>query len=135
MPKVYTNTNVIFTNGWSCLNSLKLFDKKWHQEPEIWGKYYMGKQCGGCSFFAKFDCDFGLCCHHKSRHFTETVFEHFTCMNHINEGWEAHSFTEDTICHCLCDSAERRNAMARESMEDDKAKLKQQGKKARCNRK
>lgn len=30
----------------------------------------------------------------KSNHFLETVFEHFTCVKHQNDGWESHSFAE-----------------------------------------
>ena len=48
----------------------------------------------GALFLAPFNYDYGLCCHNESRHFTEPVFEHFTCAAYHGEGWGAHSFTK-----------------------------------------
>jgi len=88
------NRNTIFPHGWSNAESLRIYKDDWRTEPEISALYQAGFQCGGCSFYAQFDHDFGLCCNAKSRHYLETIFEHFTCANQVNEGWGAHSFTD-----------------------------------------
>lgn len=97
-----TNKNRIKTNGFSSAASERLYRDGWPEEPGCKAKYEDGAQCGGCSFFAKLNYDWGICCHHKSRHFTETVFEHFACPSHIDEGWGPHSFNEDPAFHCRC---------------------------------
>lgn len=96
------NENRIVTARWSNVGSRQLYESGWSGEPVCQGFYDVGRQCGGCSFFAPFDSDWGLCAHAKSRHWLETVFEHFTCPAHVNEGWGPHSFTEDAQFHCLC---------------------------------
>ena len=89
------NKNRIITRGFSNPESEKKYHSLWEDEPALRDNfYYGGRQCGGCSFYAKFDSDWGLCCHDKSRHHLETVFEHFTCSVHVNEGWGAHSFID-----------------------------------------
>lgn len=93
-PTDYQNANVVYTTGFSNRASEKLYRAKWPQEPEVASKCERGVQCGGCSFFAKFNADWGLCCHGRSHHHLETVFEHFTCPSQIEEGWGPHSFTE-----------------------------------------
>jgi hypothetical protein len=89
------NKNTIITDDWSNPASGKLYQDQWPDEPELGKKYEDGQQCGGCAFFAPFNSDWGLCCHSSSRHFRETVFEHFTCGNLVNEGWGPHSFMEN----------------------------------------
>ncbi len=88
------NRNIIVQGGWSDDDSRLRYESRWADEPDVLRRYEDGEQCGGCSFYARFDSDWGLCCHPRSRHHLETVFEHFTCPVQINEGWGAHSFTE-----------------------------------------
>ena len=96
------NKNKIVTTDWSNVGSRLMYQKQWPDDPACQEKYEAGEQCDGCSFFAPFNADWGLCCHQKSRHYLETVFEHFTCPNYINEGWGPHSFTERQELHCRC---------------------------------
>jgi hypothetical protein len=88
------NQNQIITDRWSNDGSQLLYETQWPDEPNVRQQYENGEQCGGCSFFAPFNYDWGLCCHAAARHHLETVFEHFTCPKFVNEGWEAHSFSE-----------------------------------------
>jgi hypothetical protein len=102
------NRNRIVTTEWSNMESRSLYSSHWANEPSIFEQYENGDQCGGCSFFAPFNSDWGLCCHPKSRHHLETVFEHFTCPVHVretNSGWGPHSFSEDPEHHCRCGGA------------------------------
>jgi hypothetical protein len=87
-----TNRNVVLRNSWSNASSQQLYSDRWPTEPAVRARYERGEQCGGCSFFAPFNYDWGLCCHPASRHLTETVFEHFTCLEYEQEGWGPHSF-------------------------------------------
>jgi hypothetical protein len=89
---VYKNTNHIVTSGFSNQASEKLYKSKWKGIPELAAQHHEGKQCGGCSFFAPLNSDWGICCYSRSQHHLETVFEHFTCGSYVEEGWEAHSF-------------------------------------------
>ncbi|GEM_PF-2856541 len=87
------NINQIITDRFSNPESKKKYESTWADDPDIADNFYFnGKQCGGCSFYAPFDSDWGLCCYDKSEHHLETVFEHFTCRKYQNEGWGAHSF-------------------------------------------
>jgi hypothetical protein len=86
------NRNRLVLKGFSNSDAEKRYRLGWPDEPPVAALYREGRQCGGCSFFARFDSDWGLCCASRGRHFTETVFEHFTCPVHADEGWEAHSF-------------------------------------------
>jgi|GEM_PF-3876784 len=86
------NQNTIETSTWSNPASRELYEREWPHEPSILQRYLDGQQCGGCSFYAPFNADYGLCCNAVSRHSLETVFEHFTCPAFTNEGWGAHSF-------------------------------------------
>jgi hypothetical protein len=89
------NTNRIVTDRFSNPESEKLYREHWPDEPQTYTDLYEeGQQCGGCSFFAKFNSDWGLCCHPESRHHLETVFEHFTCPRYVHEGWGSHSFVD-----------------------------------------
>ncbi len=90
------NRNVIESGRFSNPDSEALYGNCWPGEYEIQQKYKTGLQCGGCSFYAPFNSDWGLCCNPNSRHQLETVFEHFTCTVHVNEGWEHHSFCENS---------------------------------------
>lgn len=94
MFKKLTSGNRISTNGFSNPSSKRLFDQEWPDEPAVRKQCLEGWQCGGCSFFAPLNHDWGICCYQKSRHYLETVFEHFTCPRFIGEGWGAHSFSE-----------------------------------------
>ena len=96
------NDNRVHTDSFSNLASYQTYKANWPNDPKSCELYRIGFQCGGCSFFAQFNKDWGLCCHLKSRHFTETVFEHFTCPAHVNEDWGPYSFTEDEEYHCRC---------------------------------
>jgi hypothetical protein len=73
---------------------------------------YKDFQCGGCSFYAPFNFDLGLCCNPKSHYKYETVTEHFSCKNVVPESWTMHSFYEgrhhdfDTVYKFLKEAAE-----------------------------
>jgi hypothetical protein len=86
------NQNTIETTTWSNPDSRALYEHEWPDEPSVRQQYLDGQQCGGCSFYAPFNADYGLCCNEASRHSLETVFEHFTCPAFMSEGWGAHSF-------------------------------------------
>ena len=83
------NRNVVATAAFSSPTSERMYRGNWPDDPVSRERYAAGRQCGGCSFFAAFDADWGLCAHAASRHRLETVFEHFTCPEHVNEGWGA----------------------------------------------
>jgi hypothetical protein len=97
------NANQIATDRFSNPDSEQRYADSWPDEPQCQQQYYHGQQCGGCSFYAKLNSDYGICCHDASRHFTETVFEHFTCPSYVQEGWGPHSFTRDPTFHCRCE--------------------------------
>ena len=99
------NTNRVFTKGWSNQASYRLYSRGWPNDPQTRQAYENGKQCGGCSFYATFNQDYGLCCNRKSRHHLETVFEHFTCPAFVHEGWGPHSFSDRQELHCECAGA------------------------------
>ena len=97
------NRNQLVTTTWSNSASEELYNAQWPGEPACQKQHFYGHQCGGCSFFAPFNADWGLCTFAKSRHYLETVFEHFTCPHYVHEGWGPHSFTEDASFHCRCE--------------------------------
>lgn len=103
----WTNRNRIYTDGWSNLATRKLYeqlcDSNRREEPQLRKQYECGLQCGGCSFYAEFNADWGLCCRQRSRHHLETVLEHFTCASFVNEGWGPHSFSENPERHATHD--------------------------------
>lgn len=89
------NQNQIVTNRFSNPESEKKYHSNWEDEPELRELFVENcLQCGGCSFYAPFNSDWGLCCHEKSRHHLETVFEHFTCADQVEEGWGTHTFLD-----------------------------------------
>jgi hypothetical protein len=98
--------NHIITDDWSNDDSKRLYELHWPEEPTIKHQYEEGQQCGGCSFFAPFNSDWGLCCHAASRHHLETVFEHFTCPAFVNEGWGPHSFSDVDLDAIFDDQSE-----------------------------
>jgi len=89
------NGNRIITDDFSNPESRRRY------EAPVDGEH-VDAQCGGCSFFAPFDADYGLCCHPASEHHLETVFEHFSCSRLVDEGWGPHSFTRDVEHQCQC---------------------------------
>ena len=105
------NSNIIVTNAFSSPASQDLYRSKWPDDERSRALYNEGMQCGGCSFFAKFNFDWGLCMNAKSRHHLETVFEHFTCPHHVNEGWGPHSFRDDEEFHCTCGGYQPKNTL------------------------
>jgi hypothetical protein len=97
------NRNQVSTNNWSNIQTAEMYREEWPNEPHLKIQARdLGEQCGGCSFFAKVNEDWGLCCHKQSRHHLETVFEHFTCGSFVDEGWGPHSFSADKEFHCRC---------------------------------
>jgi hypothetical protein len=100
------NTNSINTKGFSSKESEASYRSGFAADAIARGFYENGRQCGGCSFYAPFNEDYGLCCFQKSAHFTETVLEHFTCAAHVSEDWGPHSFSENSEFHCRCGGEE-----------------------------
>ena len=73
------NQNRIVLNGWSNPDSRASYEYGWPMEPKTLALYHSGRQCLDCQGYAAFNEDWGLCVGKTARHFTETVFEHFTC--------------------------------------------------------
>lgn len=88
------NTNRITISEFSNPASAVLYHGKWPDESVLACQCFEAcRQCGGCTWFAKLNADWGLCCALTGRHRLETVFEHFTCPSQVKEGWGAHSFS------------------------------------------
>ncbi|MEZ5955579.1 MAG: hypothetical protein R3C13_14885, partial [Hyphomonas sp.] len=96
------NQNLICVDRWSNPETKAIHESQWCNNPILQAQYENGDQCGGCSFFAAFNADRGLCCHAESRHHLETVYEHFTCEKYVRECWGPHSFTKNGEFHCRC---------------------------------
>lgn len=101
-PGAWKNRNRIRTDGWSNPASGARYRRDWPDEPRLSAQHQAGLQCGGCAFYAEFNDDYGLCCRRPSRHYLETVFEHFTCGAFVAEGWGPHSFSDNPASHCWC---------------------------------
>ncbi|MDQ7837016.1 MAG: hypothetical protein RDU59_00775 [Thermodesulfobacteriota bacterium] len=82
------NRNHIITRGFSNQFTAHLYNELCRKPG------WIEKQCGGCSYYGKFNEDWGLCCNSKARFHLETVFEHFGCEKTVEEGWNAHSFDD-----------------------------------------
>ena len=96
--KIGNNSNYVVTNGFSRIASERLIKMKWSREPEVRALYESKHQCGACSFFARLNNNWGVCCHDRLRHYLETVYRLFTCPVITYEGWESHSFlTKDQL--------------------------------------
>lgn len=80
----YKNRNQIFTDQFSNRAAQKMYHNKWPGEPKVKDLYSKGQQCCSCKFYREFDDDWGLCANRQSRHFRETIFEHFTCDKFIH---------------------------------------------------
>ena len=89
------NRNIIIENGFSNPETSHLYDKIAAGKHSLSQRYSSGIQCGGCSFFAPLNSDYGICCLKKSQHYLETIFEHFVCEAQIEESWEYHTFTDN----------------------------------------
>jgi len=94
--------NRITTDAFTDPDAEQAYRAGWPDDPDLADQHFQGDQCGGCSFFAPFNGDYGLCCDTESRHHLETVFEHFTCPGFVGEGWGPHSFSTDLEDHCRC---------------------------------
>jgi len=99
------NQNIVKRFGFSSESTAALFESNFANDPLARQMYKSGRQCGGCSFYAPFNSDYGLCCNPDSRYLTETVFEHFTCRKLVEEGWNAHSFSADCAHHGKCSAS------------------------------
>ena len=75
----YKNRNQILTDQFSSRAAQKMYHNKWAGEPKVRDLYSKGQQCCSCKSYRDFDEDWGLCANRQSRHFKETIFEHFTC--------------------------------------------------------
>jgi hypothetical protein len=83
MNKYQGNTNHIVTHGFSNPESEWLYEKQWPSEPEALEFYRTGRSCLACNYFAPLNKDWGICCYQRSRHFLETISEHFTCKSYV----------------------------------------------------
>lgn len=88
------NTNQVQLRGFSNPDSEKLYKEQWPEEPLVAEAYEEGQQCYACRSYGKFNADWGICLQAHGRHFTETVFEHFTCPCFLQPGQE-----DDDIRH------------------------------------
>jgi hypothetical protein len=81
------NENRLVTDRWSNPDPERLYRAGWPDEPSTKELCDSGRQCDQCSAYGQFTNDFGICCRKESRHFTETVFEHFSCPKFASPCW------------------------------------------------
>lgn len=95
------NQNIIIEHDFSNPASDRAYMSQFADDPDLYEKVVNeALQCGGCAFFAPLNADYGICCHQESKHFKETVFEHFGCHAYVHEGWGPHSFTDPPFDPC-----------------------------------
>ncbi len=86
------NQNLIITDEFSNPDSEMEYLSDYPLDAKARANAEQCWQCGGCSYFSPFTTSYGLCHNQNSRHYLETVFEHFTCAVIDIESWEYHSF-------------------------------------------
>jgi hypothetical protein len=86
------NANKVVTDGFSNPDSEFEFQNGYPSDSKARELAAESYQCGGCSYFAPLNADYGMCCNSKSPCHLETVFEHFTCSEIDIESWAYHSF-------------------------------------------
>ena len=86
----YKNKNVIYVNEFSNPEALKIYKSSFEIRPDIKKIVDQGRDCCLCKYYLAFDQNWGLCSNRRSEFYLNTIFEHFSCVNHglINRGKE-----------------------------------------------